>query len=130
MKIAVASSDGTNVSPHFGRSACFLIFDVVDGKIVGREVRTNSFTAHARGECHGDGSHDHGPDHHASIVEALRDCKVVLCYGMGMRAVEALSQGGVQPYVLGERCTPEGAVALFLEGKSLPASQGSCRGHQ
>jgi predicted Fe-Mo cluster-binding NifX family protein len=127
MKIAVASSDGTHISPHFGRSSHFLVFDVENGKIVGRELRSNTFTAHARGECHGDGPHDHGAHSHASIVEALRDCRAVLCYGMGWRAAEALSQEGIQPYVLGESSTPEGAVALFLEGKLQSAGQGFCQ---
>ena len=130
MKIAVASSDGTHISPHFGRSSHFLVFDVEDGKIIGTELRSNTFTAHARGECHGQGQREHGVDSHNSIVEALHDCSAVLCYGMGWRAAEALSQGGVQPYVLGKRCTPEGAVALFLGGKLTSASGGFCRGHE
>jgi predicted Fe-Mo cluster-binding NifX family protein len=129
MKIAVASSDGTNISPHFGRSSCFLIFDVVDGKIVGKELRTNTFTAHARGECGGEQPHDHGAHSHASIVEALSDCNAVLCYGMGWRAAGALGREGIQPFVLEEECTPERAVTLFLEGKLAPARQGFCRGN-
>jgi predicted Fe-Mo cluster-binding NifX family protein len=115
MKIAVASSDGTNISPHFGRSSYFLIFDVVNGRIVGKEQRPNTFTAHARGECRGEQTHDHGTHSHASVVEALSDCKAVLCYGMGWRAAEALGREGIQ--------------TLFLDGQLPPASQGFCRGH-
>jgi predicted Fe-Mo cluster-binding NifX family protein len=130
MKIAVASSDGNQISPHFGRSSHFLVFEVEDGKIIGKEVRANTFTAHARGECAGEGAHEHGEHSHASIVEALRDCNAVLCYGMAWRASEALSQGGVRPYVLGKRCAPEEAVALFVEGKLPPVSGDSCSGHE
>ena len=129
MKIAIASSDGTQISPHFGRSSCFLVFDIEDGKIVGKELRSNTFTAHARGECHGDGQHDHGAHSHASIVEALQDCGAVLCYGMGSRAAEALSLRGIQPYVLSKQSTPEEAVALFLRGELGPAGQGFCQCH-
>jgi predicted Fe-Mo cluster-binding NifX family protein len=93
-------------------------------------VRSNTFTAHAGGEC----SHGHDPEHsahsHASVVEVLRDCTAVLCYGMGWRAAEALSQSGVQPYGLGERCTPEGSVALFLAGELSSAKTRFCRCHQ
>jgi predicted Fe-Mo cluster-binding NifX family protein len=127
MKIAVASSDGTNISPHFGRSSHFLIFNIEDGKIVGKEMRSNTFTAHARGDCHGEGGHGHGTQSHTSIVEALSDCTAVLCYGMGGRAAEALMSEGIQPYVIGKKCTPEGAVALFLENKLEPAAQGFCQ---
>ncbi len=129
MKIAIASSDGAHISPHFGRSSCFLVFDIEGGKIAGKELRTNTFTAHARGECDGDGQHDHGAHSHASIVEALRDCGAVLCYGMGSRAAEALSRGGIQAYVLSEQFTPEEAVALFLRGELRSAGQGFCRCH-
>ena len=127
MKIAVASSDGTNISPHFGRSSHFLIFNIEEGKIVGKEMRSNTFTAHARGECHGEGGQGHGTQSHTSIVEALSDCTAVLCYGMGSRAAEALLREGIQPCVLGERCTPEDAVALFVEGKLQADNQAFCR---
>jgi predicted Fe-Mo cluster-binding NifX family protein len=130
MKIAVASSDGNQISPHFGRSASFLVFDVQSGKIVGKEVRANTFTAHSRGECAGEGHHEHAEHSHASIVEALSDCSAVLCYGMGWRASEALSEGGVKPYFLSKRCTPEDAVALFVEGKLPLASRSFCPGHE
>jgi predicted Fe-Mo cluster-binding NifX family protein len=129
MKIAVASSDGTNISPHFGRSPCFLIFNIEEGKFVGKEMRSNTFTAHARGECHGEGGQGHGTQSHASIVEALSDCTAVLCYGMGARAAEALMSQGIQAYVIGKKCTPEDAVALFLAGKLQAANQGFCLPH-
>jgi predicted Fe-Mo cluster-binding NifX family protein len=129
MKIAVASSDGIHISPHFGRSSHFLLFDIEDGKVIGKEVRSNTLTAHARGECSGGHEHNHAAHSHASIVEALRDCNAVLCYGMGWRAAEALGHAGIQPFVLEEECTPERAVTLFLEGKLATASQGFSRGH-
>ena len=34
MKIAVASIDGVSISRHFGRSRCFIVFDVENGEIV------------------------------------------------------------------------------------------------
>jgi len=90
MKIAIASLDGTTISPHFGRSQCFIIFDVQDEKVTGKEVRQNTFTAHAQGNCQGEHEHDHQHSHSA-IVEALRDCDAVLCYGMGWRAAQDLA---------------------------------------
>lgn len=129
MKIAVASLDGTEISSHFGRSPWFLIFEAVDGKISGPELRANTFTAHAKGACCG-GHHDkHDAHSHDSIVEALRDCQAVLTYGMGARAAEALNSNGIQPFVLAEKCTPTQAVALFLEGKLSPAGHEFCQHH-
>jgi hypothetical protein len=64
MKIAVATTDGSLLSPHFGRSAGFIIFDIADNAITSRELRPNRHTPHAQGQC--EGHHDnghHGHDH-------------------------------------------------------------------
>ncbi len=128
MKIAVASPDGTTVSPHFGRSACFIVFEVSEGKIVGRETRDNTYTAFAKGECSGQGEHHHeGEAHsHATLVNALRDCRAVLCGGMGRLAAQELQASGIQPVVIGAKTTPEEAVAAFATGK-LKSAGSFCR---
>ena len=60
MKVAVASIDGISISDPFGRSQCFIVFDV-EGKNVGdATVRSNTHTAHAKGECEGEHGHRHG----------------------------------------------------------------------
>jgi predicted Fe-Mo cluster-binding NifX family protein len=126
MKVAVASADGVSISQHFGRSQCFIVFDV-DGERVGSStVRANTFTGHARGQC--DGGHDSGQPHsHAEIVSALDDCAAVLCYGMGWRAAEDLRNNGIQPLVVDREATPQEAVELFAAGKLKPAG-GFCQG--
>jgi predicted Fe-Mo cluster-binding NifX family protein len=43
VKIAVASEDGVNISHHFGRSRCFLVFEIQDQQVIGRSLRDNSF---------------------------------------------------------------------------------------
>jgi predicted Fe-Mo cluster-binding NifX family protein len=32
VKIAIASMDGVSISPHFGRSSCFIVFEVENGR--------------------------------------------------------------------------------------------------
>ena len=128
MKIAVASSDGVSISRHFGRSRCFIVFQTSEDKITGREVRDNTWTAHARSLC-ADG-HDHDEPHsHADIVNALRDCQAVLCYGMGHRAAEELQVGGIGAYVIEGELSPERAVQAFLDGK-LKRGGAFCRCHE
>ena len=130
MKIAVASSDGASVSSHFGRSTCFIVYDVADQKIAGHQVRQNTYTAFAKGECHGHASgHRDLPHSHADIVAALRDCDVLLCQGMGWRAADELQRGGIQPVVFAGEMTPEEAVQGYLSG-SLKAGGGFCRCHE
>jgi len=128
MKIAVGSEDGVTISHHFGRSRCFLVFEVRDKEVVGRSVRDNTFTAHARGECQRGQPHEHHHGHGA-IVEALRDCEVVLCYGMGWRAAEDLKQNGIHAFVVEGDVTPEQAVSEYLAG-SLGLAAGFCRCHE
>ena len=131
MKIAVAS-DGVGIAPHFGRCACFLVFRIENGKVVEQETRPNTYTAFALGQCRqspGDASqhaHHHG---HGPIVNALRDCDLVLCYGMGWRAAAELQQNGIQAAIIGEETTPEKAVAAYLAGE-LKTGDGFCRCHE
>ena len=128
MKIAVASEDGVAISSHFGRSACFIVYNVEGSQIAGKEIRDNTYTAHAQGECDGE-HHDHSHSHQ-SIVDALHDCDAVLCYGMGWRAAEELAANGIKPVILGQECAPDEAASLFLDGK-LDGNQGQfCRCHE
>jgi predicted Fe-Mo cluster-binding NifX family protein len=123
MKIAVASMEGMTISPHFGRSAFFVIFDIVDGKIGSRDIRPNAHTAFARGECAGKDHHHHDTPHsHDSVINALRDCAVVLCRGIGHRASEELKRSGIEPFVMVSDATPEEAVSQYLSGQLTQSS--------
>jgi predicted Fe-Mo cluster-binding NifX family protein len=131
MKIAVAALDANTVSPHFGRSACFIVFEEKEGKIVGREVRDNTYTPHAQGECSGEhdpGHHRDQPHGHDGILAALHDCEIVLCRGMGWRAAEDLKTKGIKALVTAQDGSPEEIVNSFLSG-SLETGPGYCRCH-
>lgn len=127
MRVAVASEDGVSISHHFGRSRCFLVFEIEDKKVVGQSLRDNTFTAHARGECQEGQPHEHHHGH-GPVVAALKDCEVVLCYGMGWRAAEDLKQNGIQAFILQNEMSPEDAVSAYLAGGLGPAG-GFCRCH-
>ena len=128
MKVAIASDDGVLISHHFGRSRCFLIFEIEEKQIIGRSVRDNSFTAHARGQCQ-EGQHHEHHHGHGAIIEALRDCEAVLCHGMGWRAAEDLKQNGIQAFVIQDNLSPEQAVQEYLAG-NLGLAGGFCRCHE
>jgi len=129
MKIAIASEDGVSLSNHFGRCRSFLVYEVDGGKVAGPEVRTNGFTAFAKGECDGQEGHSHAPHSHADMVAALQDCQVVLCGGMGWRAAEELQARGIKPLVVKFPGPPAEAVAAYLAG-SLNAAVPFCRCHE
>ncbi|MHC4444817.1 MAG: NifB/NifX family molybdenum-iron cluster-binding protein [Planctomycetota bacterium] len=131
MKIAVASNDGVSISHHFGRSKCFIIFETDDGKIAGKEIRDNTYTPFAKGECKDPGEHHHQdqPHSHADIIKALYDCDVIMCCGMGWRAAEDLKRCGTQPVVIDTETSPEDAVKDFLAGK-MKSSKSFCSCHE
>ncbi|MDP8208164.1 MAG: NifB/NifX family molybdenum-iron cluster-binding protein [Candidatus Electryonea clarkiae] len=97
-KIAVTSDDGIRVCMHFGQTPLFVIFTVEDGSITNRELRSNSFTPHMRGEhgqneseSQGGGGHNCGPQ----VAQGLSDCKVLICGGIGMGAINLLERAGI-----------------------------------
>jgi predicted Fe-Mo cluster-binding NifX family protein len=128
VKIAIATSDGTQVSAHFGRSAGFVVFDLEGTAIKGRELRSNNHTPHAQGLCHGE-HHDHAPHSHSNVVGLLRDCEVLLCGGMGSGAAQALNENGIRPRVLPTPCSVDNALQKFLSGAVAATDNVHCTCH-
>jgi predicted Fe-Mo cluster-binding NifX family protein len=108
-----------------------VVFAVEDGKTAAREVRDNTYTAHAQGQCQGEVEHSHDQPHsHAAIVGALHDCEVVLCGGMGWRAAEELKANGIQPIAVGQvELTAEQAAQALVDGKLRQVGP-FCRCHE
>ncbi|MFC2123805.1 NifB/NifX family molybdenum-iron cluster-binding protein [Bacteroidota bacterium] len=102
MKIAIATTDGEQISSHFGRSPLFAIFEVEDGEIADKDIRENTFTHHfkhgheSHSHEHGHHNHDHQHHGHGSVYEGFKDCQVVICRGMGQHAWEDLSGHGME----------------------------------
>jgi len=123
MKLATASDDEMNVSQHFGRAPCYVVFTVDDGKVTAKETRSKAshqtFAAHvpaklAEGERHG---YDAGSrSRHANMAEAIRDCQVLLAGGMGWGAYEAMQGYGIETIATDIENIDE-AVELYLAGK-------------
>ena len=123
MKIAIVTDDGRTISRHFGRATHYLVVTAEDGKPLVRELREKLGHQHFGSEEHGHHEHDsdHGAhtgnhDRHVSMVQAIADCQVVICGGMGMGAYDSLRQLNITPYVTDETDI-DTAVQLFLEGK-------------
>ena len=93
MKIAVITENGKTISQHFGRAPYYLVFTIEDGKITNREMRDKMGHQHFVNEAHTDdhGTDGHGMDSsshqkHGQMAEAIKDCQVLLCGGMGRGA--------------------------------------------
>lgn len=79
MKIAVSSDDAKTICGHLGRCTLFIVFEIEGEKIKSKEIRSNTYTSHALGDCshehHSPGESNHS---HQSVISALRDCQVVI----------------------------------------------------
>jgi predicted Fe-Mo cluster-binding NifX family protein len=126
MKIAVITDDEQSISQHFGRAPYYVVATIENGQIVGRERRDKLGHAHFANEPHAAESHEADPrghgidlvsqDRHTRMAEAIADCEVLLCRGMGAGAYESMKQAGIRPIVTDIPGIDE-AVQAYLEGK-------------
>jgi len=124
MKIAVISDDGKTISQHFGRARHYVVFTIKDGKILSHEMRDklghDQFGGqgymegqHHEEHGHGDGHHSH--QKHVGMIEAIKDCKALICGGMGRGAYDSLLSLNIQPIVT-DLQEIEPAVQAYLDG--------------
>ncbi|GAP12434.1 uncharacterized conserved protein [Longilinea arvoryzae] len=120
MKIAVITEDGKTISQHFGRAPYYMVLSVENGQIVEREMREkmgHNQCDHLE-EHHHEGEHGHDEDSHGKHVhmaEAIRDCQVLLCGGMGYGAYESIRRLNIQPVVTDQNDI-DAAVQDYLNG--------------
>ncbi|MEM3370931.1 MAG: NifB/NifX family molybdenum-iron cluster-binding protein [Candidatus Woesearchaeota archaeon] len=106
MKIAIASDDKKTISPHFGRAMGFVVFDIQNGKVINRTYREN--IGKSSSEC---GSCDH-----SAMIKNVKDCEIVISYGMGQRIYSDLVNSNITPIVTEERTVDE-ALNKFLKNQ-------------
>jgi len=122
MKIASITDDGQTISQHFGRANYYLVVTVENGQITSREMRDKLSHTHFANEPHTSSSghaHGYGPEEqnrHSQMAQAITDCQVLLCRGMGMGAYESMKAYGIKPIVTDIADIDE-AVKAYLDGK-------------
>jgi len=107
MKVAIASDDKVNISNHFGRAQGFSIFEIDKDEISSQEYRVNA--GKSDGNC--------GSCNHAMMIDNIKDCEVVISYGMGQRIYDDLAASGIKAVVTEEK-TVKDALNKFIH-KSL-----------
>ena len=108
MRIAI-STDGNNVSAHFGRCPSFTIVDIEDGKVTGKEVVAN-------------------PGHQPGFIPQFLHEKGVNCIiagGMGMRATGFFSELGIQS-ILGIGGQIDEVIEKLVKG-TLQGGESLCK---
>jgi predicted Fe-Mo cluster-binding NifX family protein len=126
MKIAVPSADGSGIvakiSEHFGRSPYFTIFDTENKQI---EIVSNMSPHHGPSSGSGQHKHEHAHDQdgqghhgHGFAFQSLseKDVNVLVCRGLGSRAMKLFQEKGIKIYC-GADGTVKEAIDTYLEGK-------------
>lgn len=112
-KIAIPSDDQETISGHFGRTKGFLIYDVDENNVGNKIYVENNFTGHAQGHHH-DHQHDHQHSH-GGILQALKDCKVIIACGMGRRLLIDFETNNKEVFVT-DTSNADEAVDQYLKG--------------
>jgi predicted Fe-Mo cluster-binding NifX family protein len=121
MKIAAITEDGSNISQHFGRAPFYAVLTVEDGQVVKREMRDkmgHQQFVHEEGLVDEQGRHGFGPEsrsRHSAMAQAISDCDVLLCGGMGWGAFESIQQAGIKTVVT-DIASVDDAVRAYLDG--------------
>jgi len=98
MRIAI-STDGTQVSPHFGRCPAFTLVDVESGRLIGRQMIPN-------------------PGHQPGFIPRFlheKEVNVIVTGGMGARAQDIFQELGMET-VLGVSGNVDEVIERFLAG--------------
>jgi len=129
-KIAVATNDQKRVTGHIGRCRAFLIYEIDNDKVIGKELRENLFTNHKRGgehhHHHGEGEGRHSHEH---LINGLKDCRYLVSSSGGWRVVEDLKQHNITT-LFTEVELIEDAVNKFIMGELKNKTDLVCVDHE
>jgi predicted Fe-Mo cluster-binding NifX family protein len=124
-KVAAITDDGNTISQHFGRAVYYLVATIENGLIVKRELRHKLGHAHFANQPHAEEQpgQSHGMDaasndRHLQMAEAISDCQVLLCRGMGRGAYESMKVRGIRPIVT-DIVSIDEAVMAYMEGSII-----------
>jgi len=112
MKVAIASDDKKTISHHFGKALGFVIADINNGKIIHQEYKQN--IGKNSGEC---GSCDH-----QAMINNIKDCEIVISFGMGQRIYDDLIKNKIKPIITEEENVDE-ALDQFLKNNLKSATE-------
>jgi predicted Fe-Mo cluster-binding NifX family protein len=104
MKVGIASDDGEKISHHFGRALGFVVYKIENNNIINHEYRKN--IGKSNGEC--------GSCNHDFMINNIKDCNVIISYGMGRRIYDDLIINDIKPVVTEEK-TVEEAINKFIK---------------
>ncbi len=91
-RIAVVSTDGTNVNDHFGKAKRFLIYECNDIMTFVAERPTEMYSV-------GDPEHPFDPERFGRIAAMLKDCTRIYITQIGDTPAAKLKEIGIKPVI-------------------------------
>ena len=112
-RIAIATTDGVSVCDHLARAAAFVVVEVSSGVPGARSTRARGTEA-----C----------GNHATFVEMLAGCDVVIAGGIGQGAAVSLAAHGIRALVAPAAAgTPiDDALQACIEGRLAMSDERVC----
>ena len=109
LKIAVPTDDGETISRHFGQAIQFRVLTLENNQVIHSELRLKASHRH--------GDHTQTPGVHPGqqMVEAISDCQVLICGGMGTPAYNRAQNAGLQ-VILTSQTSIQAALQAFAAG--------------
>ena len=111
MKIALPLDTNNSICEHFGHSSKFLFVEIENGEILNQEVSSP-------------------PPHQFGAFPMWlisKNVNVLLCKGIGFKAVQMLEQHGIKVYSNVKESNPEIAISSFINNE-LTTSSIYCNG--
>jgi predicted Fe-Mo cluster-binding NifX family protein len=112
MKIAFPTDDGETISKHLGQAQYFQVITLIDDQVQASERREKASHSHT------DHDHEHETGVHPGqqMIEAIRDCQVLISGGMGQPMYNRALSSGMQVFLTGEDRIDD-ALAAYQQGK-------------
>jgi predicted Fe-Mo cluster-binding NifX family protein len=110
-KIAFPSDDGETISKHLGHAKYFQVVMVENGQVQSTERREKASHSH-QGHSH---EQEAGIHPGQTMIEAIRDCQVLIAGGMGQPMYNRAISSGLEVYLTGEDRISE-AIEAYQKG--------------
>jgi predicted Fe-Mo cluster-binding NifX family protein len=114
MKIAIPTSDGIRISSNILNIKGFLVFEIIDGKIVEETYVMKSKVANNHPAPGGNGNPGaHNDEENFSFLAGIKDCQIVIANGVGKSMFEELVRAHKEVYIT-EASNVRGAINHFI----------------
>jgi predicted Fe-Mo cluster-binding NifX family protein len=109
--LGIATTDGVSVCDHLARCAAAVVFEIEDGRIVSRTMRSRAAN---------------GCGNHRRFTDLLAGCHAAICGGIGQGAVDALAEQGTESIVLAQPMSIDDAAAAYVAGSLVTTDARTC----